>query len=85
MKYKLFAFGLVGLAINILFYILFDFYQFYVWEMYLSGGGSYPVFIDSYGGLIVELNTVLIFIFVGFIVGMGLCNIVCNKLYSEED
>ena len=73
MKTKLFAFGLIGLVVNILFYILFDFIQFYQWEMYLYCGGSYPAFIDSYGGLIVELNTALIFIFAGFVVGVGVC------------
>lgn len=41
--------------------------------MYLYCGGSYPAFIDSYGGLIVELNTTLIFIFAGFVVGVGVC------------
>ena len=73
MKNKLFTFGLIGLAANILFYILFDFIQFYLWQMYLYSGGSYPAFIDIYGDLIVELNTALIFIFVGFVVGTGLC------------
>ena len=72
MKYKLFAFGLIGLAINILFFILFDFYQFYVWEVYLYGGGSYPAFVDSYGDLVVKINTILILVFSGFIVGLCL-------------
>lgn len=76
MKNKIFVFGLIGLAANILFYILFDFYQFYLWQRYLYGDSYtdlFPVFIDSYGGLIVELNTAFIFIFVGFVVGTGLC------------
>ena len=72
MKNKLFVFGLIGLAVNIFFYILFDFIQFYQWEMYLYCGGSYPGFIDSYGGLIAEVNTALIFIFFGFVNGVGL-------------
>jgi len=72
-KNRLFAIGLVGLAANILFFLLFDFYQFYQWEMYLYGGGSYPGFVDSYGELIVKVNTILVFIFAGFIVGVGLC------------
>ena len=73
MKYRLFAFGLVGLAINILFFILFDFYQFYQWEVYLYGGGSYPALVDSYGDLVVKLNTILILVLAGFVVGLGLC------------
>ena len=73
MKYKLFAFGLVGLAINILFFILFDFYQFYQWEVYLYCGGPYPAFVDSYGNLVVKINTILILLFAGFVVGLGLC------------
>ena len=73
MNYKLLAFGFVGLAINIIFYILFDFYQFYQWEMYLYCGGSYPAFVDRYGDLVVKLNTVLLLVFVGFVVGIGLC------------
>ena len=78
MKTKLFIFGLIGLAANILFYILFDFIQFYLWEVYLYGDGSYPGFIDLHGDLIVGLNTALIFIFVGFVVGTGLC-VGCEK------
>lgn len=69
---KLFLFGIIGVLANFIFFVVFDFIEFYLWEAYLCGNGSYPGFLDSYGGLIAEINFILFFLFLGFNAGVVL-------------
>ena len=77
---KLFLFGSMGVLANLVFYIVFDFVQFYLWDAWLYGGDAYPKFLDSYGNLIAEINFILLFLFLGFTVGVAL-----SWLVREED
>lgn len=69
---KLFLFGGIGVLANLVFFIVFDFAQWYFWDVYFYGDGAYPKFLDNYGDLIVQINFVLFFVFLGFTVGVAL-------------
>ena len=77
---KIFLFGIIGILANLVFYIVFDFVQFYLWDAWLYGSGAYPKFLGSYGNVIAEINFILFFLFLGFTVGVAL-----SWLVREED
>ena len=77
---KLFLFGSIGVLANLVFYIVFDFVQWYFWDAWLYEGGAYPDFLYNYADLIARTNFILFFVFLGFNAG-----VVLSWVVREED
>lgn len=81
---KLFLFGSMGVLANIVFYIVYDFIQRYFWDVYNYGGGAYPWFLDTYGGVIAGTNFILFFVFLGFTIGVALSWMVGGRINDRK-